>query len=94
MTKTPHKHAALIKAWADGAEVEQRYDETFKWAQVSCPSWHIDKQYRLKPTSFIRRIRIVAGDEPDGIYMIYKDKNNNLELTFDSEGKLIEAKVL
>ena len=94
MTKTPRKHAALIKAWADGAEIETRYDETFGWTPALPPYWHYDKQYRIKPTSFTRCIRVAAGNEPDGIYIIYKDNNNNLELTFDSEGVLIEAKVL
>ena len=34
----PHKHAELIKAWADGAEIEQRYqtnDSNNSWSP-----WH------------------------------------------------------
>ena len=94
MTKTPHKHARLIKAWADGAEIEFRDAECHRWMRVENPTWQNCFDYRIKPASFTRRIRIAAGNEPDGIYLIYKDNNNNLELTFDPEGLLIEAKVL
>ena len=44
----PHKHAELIKAWADGAEIEYYnavYDLWQKPAGV--PNWHPDNQYRI-----------------------------------------------
>lgn len=43
----PHKWAKEIKAWADGAEIEQKIGET--WHQVLTPSWHRDTEYRIKP---------------------------------------------
>ena len=44
--KTPHKHAELIKAWADGAEIEM---ETLDgWVLIS-PSWSEEFQHRIKP---------------------------------------------
>lgn len=44
----PHKHAELIKAWADGAEIEFRggLDE---WHVTYHPDWFDDVEYRLKP---------------------------------------------
>jgi hypothetical protein len=42
-----HKWHKEIKAWADGAEIEQQFGET--WAQVLTPSWHRDTEYRIKP---------------------------------------------
>ena len=46
----PHKHAELIKAWADGAEIQYK-DEDLKW--VNCglrtPTWRDDHEYRIKP---------------------------------------------
>ena len=43
----PHKWAKEIKAWADGAEIEQKIGET--WHQVLTPSWTRDTEYRIKP---------------------------------------------
>lgn len=47
--KQPHKHAALIKAWADGAEIEiyRTYNE--RWELHPYPSWSPDCQYRIRP---------------------------------------------
>ncbi len=42
-----HKHAALIKAWADGAEVE--YCVNQRWFGTTKPSWNPEIPYRLKP---------------------------------------------
>lgn len=45
----PHKHAALIKAWADGAEIECMVTSSGLW--IPCcpyPDWRAD-EYRIKP---------------------------------------------
>ena len=47
----PHKHAELIKAWADGAEI-QVFDNIFNsWFDVidNKPSWDFEHEYRIKP---------------------------------------------
>jgi hypothetical protein len=46
MTK-PHKHAELIKAWADGATIQAR-DEIFEWADIPNPTWQLNLEYRIK----------------------------------------------
>lgn len=49
--KTPHKHAELIKAWADGAKIEMRA-VSGKWVGYEdrdCPTWHELYEYRIKP---------------------------------------------
>ena len=47
-TKTQHKHAAIIKAWADGEEIEFLTSKG-AWLEVgSCPAWSYD-EYRIKP---------------------------------------------
>lgn len=45
---TPHKHADLIKAWADGAEIEWRNASGF-WSATECPGWYTNYEYRIKP---------------------------------------------
>lgn len=42
----PHKHAELIKAWADGAQI-QVYTNT--WNDDLHPLWRPNLEYRIKP---------------------------------------------
>ena len=46
--KTPHKHAELIKAWADGAEIETRPYSDAGWFPLEEPHWHVEREYRIK----------------------------------------------
>jgi len=50
----PHKHAALIKAWADGAEIQVlTIGDT--WQDISDPHWN-GEQYRIKPKTIKYRL--------------------------------------
>jgi hypothetical protein len=44
-----HKHAELIKAWADGAEIQVFYNDIMTWGGVDKPDWHESLSYRIKP---------------------------------------------
>jgi len=46
---TPHKHAELIKAWADGAEIEYKDEPFRKWTLLPYPHFNSDGEYRIKP---------------------------------------------
>ena len=48
MQNKPHPHKDLIIAWANGAEIEERYG-TLPWYQEDRPRWHPHYQYRVKP---------------------------------------------
>lgn len=45
----PHKHAELIKAWADGAKIQFKYPMTSDWVNVADPTWDERLEYRIKP---------------------------------------------
>ena len=45
----PHKHAEVIKAWADGAIIEHRSHPHSIWRVVENPSWFWGEEYRVKP---------------------------------------------
>lgn len=46
----PHKHAALIHAWADGAQIQvQAVDGS--WKDSDNPWWENDTEYRIKPNT-------------------------------------------
>lgn len=85
-----HKHADLICAWANGAEIERKSCGkwiTHEWTDI----WHHDFEYRIKPQP-----------KPD-VVCYYKPMRNDrtrlpgddLKLTFDGEtGKLKSAEVI
>jgi hypothetical protein len=43
----PHKHAELIKAWADGHTIEM-FTSDGCWMHVTHPSWISNMEYRVK----------------------------------------------
>jgi hypothetical protein len=47
--RTPQKHAEVIKAWADGAEIEFLSAGVWLSAMPS-PAWAPSTSYRVKPT--------------------------------------------
>ena len=53
MSNKPHRHAEVIKAWADGATIECKPNcrpWLTKWAELKeTPQWHEDHEYRIKP---------------------------------------------
>jgi len=101
--KTPHVHAELIKAWADGAEIEA-YQGSGSWSYVESPAWNIGTTYRIKPepkpdvvyygvyNPEDARTRVI---ELEFCFTKLNDEGDHIKLTFDGEtGKLKSAEVL
>lgn len=91
----PHKHAELIKAWADGAEIQWRWGHiNDEWETTTSPHWQSDCEFRIKPQPKPDVVHVWYV-EPDS-YPRFKDWGPyNLKLTFDGEtGKLKSAEVL
>ena len=90
----PHKHAELIKAWADGAEIEYFNTTDNKWEPIF-KGWSWDSMLlvdmRIKPEPKPDVVQFwCASCEP-----LKRPLDNNLKLTFDGEtGKLKSAEVL
>lgn len=89
----PHKHAEIIKAWADGAEIEVYDGLHDRWCDLtnSCPAW-TSQRYRIKPEP-----------KPDVVVSrwVYSDgstancSQSNIKYIFDGEtGKLKSAEVI
>ena len=53
---TPHKHAELIKAWADGAKIQVLSIDK-RWEYVERPLWNPTNIYRIKPEPKKAQIR-------------------------------------
>lgn len=65
-----HKHADLIHAWADGAEIQYEA-ASGDWFSSSCPNWDEPTQYRIKPKTKTVRFRN------------YLDIHNKLKVSLD-----------
>ena len=76
----PHKHAELIKQWADGAEIEARViGMGYAWQPLLNPRWD-DKdivEYRIKPEP-----------KPDVVTYFYVSKDD-ISYTDESGANLI-----
>ena len=97
--KTPHKHAALIKAWADGAEIEFQWDVCDDWKRLTTPRWDQDGNYRIKPEpkpDVVDYVRVGSFHEIVVCPLEWaRETNSNLKLTWDGEtGKLKAAEVI
>ena len=45
-----HIHAKLIKAWADGADIQIfTYGHTYDWVDCKRPTWNEKHLFRIKP---------------------------------------------
>lgn len=81
--KQPHVHAELIKAWADGAEIEFYSKDINEWHEAfdNDPSWTPTTQYRIKPE--------VKPDVTKVVTVVIDNKNSyiakKVELVFNPE---------
>jgi hypothetical protein len=86
MNRKPHKHAEVIKAWADGAVIEVKNESTdYKWwtFQSDCaPSWSETNEYRIKPEP-----------KPDvESYLVFRRRDGWIEFTqFIDDGNVMEV---
>ena len=86
----PHKHSELIKAWADGAEIQLRFQEA--WTDCPLPQWFPDAEYRIKPQpkTDVVLFRWVYLDGSTS-----QSSRSNVKYTFDGEtSELKSAEVL
>ena len=89
--KTPHKHADIIKAWADGAEIEG-LNALGEWVQIWVTTWSEVDEFRIKPES---KPDVLAIYTIESFHDGYQSDQPDLMITFDGEtGKLKSAEVM
>ena len=99
--KTPHKHADLIKAWAEGAAI-QYWRKPYGWEDCArnAPCWQVEVEYRIKlePKPDMVYYGVFGMDGSVSINSCFtklKDRGDQIKVTFDGEtGKLKSAEVL
>ncbi len=106
MTNKTHKHAELIKAWADGEQIQLWINHTNQWEDVKSPMWCEDRQYRIKPQPVVQKMymhyddverAISKGnynymDVPQKMFNRVEAMSNHLEFTF-TDGKLTKVEM-
>lgn len=94
--KKPHKHAEMIKAWADGAEVEWKYHANAEWQLCETPCWREQVEYRIKPEPDV--VHYAKATLVEGYFHIkamlsheFDAQYDNLKLTFDGDTKKLKS---
>lgn len=77
-----HKHADLIHAWADGAEIQFK-DGQDNWIDCFAPSWADEGEYRIKPKviKYQRYLRKMRNDGLVGVFCMNSWDTVDPELT-------------
>ena len=65
---TPHVHAEVIKAWADGKPVEWRQSSDYEWSDTPSPCWGPELQYRIKPEKFVDYAIVLVDGRPGAVF--------------------------
>ena len=90
-----HKHAELIKAWADGAQIEYLFTDTDEWCPARTPRWAKNVQYRVKPkmdcTRYFSISEFGAGEIKIQDVIAYE---NVVALIFNCDNQLKSAEVI
>ena len=71
---TPHVHAEVIKAWADGKTIEWRTDASMKWSRAPSPTFRHDYEYRVKPEEAVDYTIVTNSGIPCGKFDPQKDR--------------------
>lgn len=73
---TPHVHAEVIKAWADGKPIEWREHSSQEWRLIKNPGFLVHYEYRIKPEEVVD-FTVVLLDGRTGV--TFTDTISNLE---------------
>jgi len=89
----PHKHAGVIKAWADGETIEVKANTYAReWVVTGNPTFIPNMEYRVKPKETVGFLQVrhdFVSELSD-----YKTKYDNVKFTFNTQGKLLTAEVI
>jgi len=80
---TEHKHAVLIKAWAEGAKIQKFSKRSQAWEESANPTWNEETEYRLriKPDYTIELNAHVLNGE---LFIDVGARFPNMSLVFDA----------
>lgn len=65
---TPHVHAEVIKAWADGKPIEWREDPLQSWRLIENPGFIKGLEYRIKPEEVVDYTVVLPDGRPGAVF--------------------------
>tara|TARA_R110000822_G_scaffold39867_1_gene109102 strand:+ start:97 stop:429 length:333 start_codon:yes stop_codon:yes gene_type:complete len=83
----PHTHAELIKAWAEGYQIEEQW-ENRGWVATDEPRWFPSVQYRIRPEAkpdIVREVLAVNTLSAGVLLYVASPEEGNCVLVFDAE---------
>ena len=83
---TRHKHADVIIAWAEGAEVEYRNLPGATWVSASTPGWYENYEYRVKPPAKKYRVALFKDCTNVGAYTSTADSQEEANCLRERQG--------
>jgi hypothetical protein len=81
-----HKHADVIIAWAEGAEVEYRNLPGATWVSVGTPGWYENYEYRVKPPTKKYRVGLFNNGNNGNYYTVVADTQEEAACYVDASG--------
>jgi hypothetical protein len=88
-----HKHADLIKAWADGAQIQGK-SEYVDWKDLRHPTWDKSWQYRIKPEPKPDVVKYLICGLKSWVEVDDQVGHECIKIVIDGKGKLKSAEVL
>ena len=77
-----HVHCDLIKAWADGAEIQYKHPQTKEWRLIYDPSWSEQYEYRIKPKTKVIKYRTYLWLSPiTKVYQIFTSSGSEDDIS-------------
>ena len=88
---TPHVHAEVIKAWADGKPIQYLHKECWKTytpedGDDAGPAWHASYRYRVKPEEVVRYTIVHSSGIPGGHFFASKEEVSSFYQREDTQG--------
>lgn len=79
-----HKHAEAIIAWANGAEIEFRFNSECQWHEVKNPQWETHNEYRVV-TKEKKKVTKWLWVRPDGVITsrFYPEAHNTYSIKIE-----------
>ena len=93
----PQPHAEIIKAWADGAQIQCKNEQSDWWdIPDNDPSWNPHYEYRIKPEPKPDSIHFARFTNLDNgstafAWCFDANENCNIRITFDGETRELKS---
>ncbi len=74
-TRTPHKHAEVIRAYADGHDVQMC--SAGSWVDIKYPVFAEEYQFRVKPEPKTHKYRVALFSDGKNVWTISEDERDD-----------------